>query len=128
VLSRVNDEQAGKVVPVIKLAKAIVANLPDSNRISGYHAESLAVKIFRAYTGPHDFKTMLRHYFEQAAIHSRTPIKDSTGQSVHVDDYLGKENSLERRIVSDAFSRVARRMANADLIQSVEQWTNLFDA
>jgi hypothetical protein len=127
ILSRVNDEQAGKVVPVIKLAKAIIANLPDSNRITGYHAESLAVKIFRGYTGPRDYKAMLHHYFEQAAIHSRAPIKDSSGQSVHVDDYLGKEGSLERRIVSDAFARVARRMTNADLLQSVDQWASLFE-
>jgi hypothetical protein len=127
ILSRTNESQGGKLVPTIKLAKAIIANMPDSNRITGYHAESLGVKIFRNYAGPRDYKNMLKHYFEQAATHSRAPIRDSTGQSVHVDDYLGREGSLERRIVSDAFARVARRMTNADVAQSVTQWTTLFE-
>jgi hypothetical protein len=127
VLSQVNEEKGRKVVPVIKLAKAIIANFPESTKLTGYHAESLAVAAFRSYAGPLTHKTMLRFFFERGASLVRSPIKDRTGQSVHVDDYLGGEGSLERRIVSDYFARISRRMALADSAQSVDQWKRLFE-
>jgi len=126
VLTRVNEQRGGKVVPVIKLAKGIIASLPESRQITGYHTESLAVNIFRDYRGPLNHKAMLRHFFAEAAERVKAPIRDRTGQSVHVDDYLGRENSLERRILSDAFARIVRRMNNADAATSVEQWLSLF--
>jgi hypothetical protein len=126
VLTQVNQEKAGKVVPVVKLAKAIVGSLPERHRISGYHAESLAVALFRNYTGPLQSKEMLKHFFAEGAKRLNEPIRDRTGQSVHVDDYLGPSGSLERRIVSDAFARVGRRMNNADASGSTDEWRNLF--
>ena len=42
------------------------------------------------------------------------PISDSTGQSIHVDDYLGSRSSNSRRMVSDSLSQISRRMNNAD--------------
>lgn len=126
-LTRVNQEQGRKVVPVIKLAKAIIDGLPEKHRISGYHAESLAIEAFKTYQGQRDLKRMLKSYFEQASTLVRQPIRDKTGQSIHADDYLGVANSLERRIVSDAFSRVSRRMSNADNAASIEEWSKLFD-
>ncbi|MCC7004142.1 MAG: nucleotidyltransferase [Gemmatimonadaceae bacterium] len=126
ILTRVNGENAGKVVPVVKLAKAIVGELPERQRISGYHAESLAVKVFRDYDGPKTLKDMLRHYFEASKDAVLSPIRDRTGQSVHVDEYLGRERSLERRVVSDAFDRIARRMAAADSSVDASVWGGLF--
>jgi hypothetical protein len=126
-LTDVNSRVGGKVVPVVKLAKAIVANLPEQHRVSGYHTEALAVSIFSAYTGPQMIKDMLKHFFTEAANRVQAPIRDKTGQSRHVDDYLGKEGSLERRLVSDAFSRIARRMSNADTGRRVEPWTDLLE-
>ena len=125
-LSGVNEAKGGKVVPVIKLAKAIVATLPEQQRVSGYHAESLAVEMFGDYTGPYTLKAMVKHYFEEGARRVLTPIRDSTGQSVHVDDALGAANSLERRRVSDALARIARRMGNADAAGTLEGWQGLF--
>lgn len=126
VLTRTNQQAGSKVVPVIKLAKAIIGNLPEKHQISGYHAESLAVEIFKNYVGEQKPKAMLKYYFEQASQFVREPIRDRTGQSVHVDDYLGTSNSLERQIVSDAFSRVYRRMNNADNANSIDEWNKLF--
>ena len=126
VLTQINQEKAGKIIPVIKLAKAIINNLPERHQISGYHAESLAVDLFRNYKAELKTKDMLKHYFAEGAQRVLRPIKDRTGQSVHVDDSLGSENSLERRIVSDAFSRIARRMNNADAAGRLEDWKNLF--
>jgi CRISPR/Cas system-associated exonuclease Cas4 (RecB family) len=126
VLTRTNQQAGGKVVPIVKLAKAIIVNLPEKHRISGYHAESLAVEIFKNYSGEQKPKVMLEHYFQQASLLVQQPIRDRTGQSVHVDDYLGAPNSLERQLVSDAFSRVYRRMNNADNAGSIDQWHKLF--
>lgn len=126
VLSQVNQDNAGKVIPVVKLAKAIIANLPERHQISGYHAESLAVELFRNYKDKLRTSDMLKHFFTEGAQRILRPIKDRTGQSVHVDDSLGAENSLERKIVSDAFSRIARRINNADAAGRLGDWQNLF--
>jgi hypothetical protein len=126
ILTKTNELKGRKVVPVIKLAKAVIATLPEKHRISGYHAESLAVQIFRSYDGDLKPRTMLKHYFREASQAVLEPIRDRTGQSVHVDDYLGASNNLERKIVSDAFGRVSRRMSNADDAGSVDEWRKLF--
>jgi hypothetical protein len=124
--TRINQQVGRKVVPVIKLAKAIISNLPEKHQISGYHAESLAIDIFKNYKEGLKPKVMLKHFFQAACQRVRKPIIDRTGQSVHVDDYLGPANSLERRIVSDAFDRVYRRLNNADNASSLDEWNKLF--
>lgn len=126
-LTKANQRLSGKLVPCIKLIKAIVGGLPEKRRITGYHTESLAINVFKEYDGPKTTKSMLRHFFERASDHVITPIKDSSGQSVHVDDYLGVANSLQRRIVADALNRIGRRIRNADGASSIERWKDLFE-
>lgn len=126
-LTKANKGMDNKLVPCIKLAKAIIGTLPDQRQITGYHAESLAIKIFRDYRREKTPRSILHHFFEQAAIHVRQPIKDSSGQSVHVDGYMGDADSLQRRIVADSFGRIARRMKNADGARSMQQWQELFE-
>jgi len=126
VLKSTNQKLGGKVIPVVKLAKGIIANLPEKHQTSGYHSESLAIEIFKNYSGSLTPKAMLKHFFSEASQRVRRPIQDRTGQSVHVDDYLGSPNSLERTIVSSAFDRVSRRMNNADSASSIEEWERLF--
>lgn len=126
-LTEVNQANRMKVIPVIKLAKAIIAGLPERQRITSYHAESLAIEVFRAYQGPYELKPMLQHYFSAAADRVLTPIRDRSGQSVHVDDYLGEERTLARRLIADTFSRIARRMRNADAAGRLDDWARLFE-
>lgn len=125
-LTKGNKAMDGKLVPCIKLVKAIVGTLPEKRRLTGYHAESLAIQVFKGYDGPKTPKAMARHFFERAPDHVKQPIKDSSGQSVHVDEYLGKANSLQRRIVADALGRIARKIRNADGARSLESWKDLF--
>ena len=125
-LTGVNQQVGNKVVPTVKLAKGIISNLADKQQISGYHAESLAVEVFRGYKGPTRSKDMLQYYFSEGAKRLLHPIRDRTGQSVHVDDYLGSPLSLERKIVSDGFSRIARKMRMADVAGSTDEWRSLF--
>ena len=46
-----NEQCGGKLVPTIKLAKAIIGELPETQRLSGYHMESLGIAAFRGYKG-----------------------------------------------------------------------------
>jgi len=124
-LSRANQNLDGKLVPTIKLAKAIVSQLPEQQRLSGYHTESLAINIFRGYQGQKTPKSMLGYFFEKAQEHVKSPVKDSTGQSIHVDEDLGPADSLPRRIIADALGRVARKIANADGAQSLDVWRQI---
>ena len=126
-LTELNTENGEKLVPTVKLAKALLSTLPEKQRVTGYHAESLAVEVFKGYDGPKTLKQMLRTFFEGAAARVLSPIRDRTGQSLHVDDYLGKEGSFERRVVADAMGRLARKIANADSRQSIDEWKSLFE-
>ena len=126
-LTSTNRKLGGKLIPCIKLIKAIVATLPEKHRITGYHTESLAINVFQGYDGPKTPKSMLSHFFEHAPEQVAQPIKDRSGQSIHVDENLGEANSLQRRVVADAFSRIARKIRNADGARSPERWKELFE-
>lgn len=126
-LTEVNQACSGKVVPVIKLFKAAVEKtLPANLKLSGYHAESLAIEVFKNYEGSRTYKDMLAHLCRTATERVKAPIKDRTGQSLHVDDYLGSENSQARNQVSSWLSRLAIRLGNADKLRSLEEWQKLF--
>jgi len=123
-----NSECGAKLVPTIKLAKAVVANFPEKYRLSGYHIESLAIAAFRNYEGVKTTSRMLPHFFEQSRDLVLAPIRDSTGQSIHVDGYLGEENSAHRRELSHVLAGIAKRMRNASSAQSKERWAELFES
>jgi hypothetical protein len=125
-LTRRNQECGNKLVPTIKLAKAINGQLPEGQRLTGYHMESLGIAAFRDYDGPKTTVAMLPHYFERARELVLSPIRDSTGQSIHVDAYLGPTGSNDRVAASHVFDRIARRMRNASAAQSTGQWLALF--
>lgn len=125
-LTRRNKECNGKLVPTIKLAKAIVGQLPDSQKLSGYHMESLGIAAFRGYKGEMTTAAMLPTFFEKARELVLSPVNDRTGQSVHVDAYLGSPNSEQRQVASHVMGRLARRMRNASAAGSTAQWLALF--
>jgi len=124
-LKEVNSLNAQKVVPIIKLAKSIISDLPEKRQVSGYHAESLAIEAFENYQGLKTPKEMLKHFFIESSKRILEPIKDNTGQSVHVDDYLGERNSVSRQIISDSFAQIVRKMQNADGSTQIELWKSL---
>lgn len=125
-LARRNAECGGKLVPVIKLSKAINGTLPEAQRLSGYHMESLAIAAFRRYEGPKTTAAMLPEFFERSRDLVRSPIRDSTGQSVHVDDYMGAADSPARQAASHVLGAIAKRMRNATAAGSLPRWRALF--
>lgn len=124
-LTQVNQSNSRRVVPVVKIFKAVNEQLPKDARLSGYHIESLAINAFKNYRGKLSYKDMLLHLSEYAVTAALSPIKDSTGQSIHVDDYLGVAGSLERQRVSIALKRTVARMKLADSEASLETWREL---
>jgi len=126
-LSKANRDTGGKVVPAVKLAKSIISSLPENRRLTGYHVEALAVAVFDQYDGPKTPKAMLKHFFKEAPSRILRPIQDATGQSLHVDDYLGAADSTQRISAATAVGRIGTRMENADLDHSTELWNAILD-
>lgn len=124
-LTATNQTLDGKLVPVIKLVKSINGTLPEQRQLTGYHIESLAINVLKAYDGPRTTKDMLMYFFAKAPEQCKTPIRDSTGQSIHVDEYLGEANSVQRLILADALSRIGRRLMNADGARSLDEWKSV---
>jgi Second Messenger Oligonucleotide or Dinucleotide Synthetase domain len=111
-LTQVNQANSQQVVPTIKLAKAVLQNLPEAQQLSGYHVEAIAVDAFRSYDGRRDRASMLVHLIRHAQQAVLRPTGDITGQSVHIDQHLGPANSDARRNVSAALGRVAPQLAD----------------
>ena len=107
-LAKVNTARDGRLVPVIKLAKAMADCFISrhSRKISGYHMESLAIDAFKGYQGPLDPKNMLNHLLGHAMEAVERPITDSTGQSRYVDEYLGPADSNLRERASTYFGQM----------------------
>jgi len=123
-LTETNKTQGGLVVPVIKLAKEIIATqIPDERQPSGYHVEALAVSTFADYTGPKTPKAMVTHLFKTASGHVVHPAEDVTGQSVAVDHLLGDAGSPHRLALSNELTGIANKMERS---QSVDDWKKLF--
>lgn len=111
-LTQVNQANGQQVVPTIKLAKAVLQNLPEAHQLSGYHVEAIAVDAFRSYEGRRDRASMLVHLIRHAEHAILRPTGDITSQSVHIDQHLGPSNSEARRNVSAALGRLASRLAD----------------
>jgi Second Messenger Oligonucleotide or Dinucleotide Synthetase domain len=123
-LTEVNQANGNAVVPTIKLAKAVIANLPEGHRLSGYHVEAIAVDAFKEYSGRRDRVSMLKHLIGHAAEAVLRPTGDITGQSVNIDGHLGVANSTQRQAISVSIGRLASALDNA---ASVNDYRNLFD-
>ena len=123
--AEVNNANNGRVVQVIKLAKAIAnchVSRP-SSKFSGYHLESLAIRAFRNYQGPQDPKTMLNHFLSHSVTAVNSPIADTTGQAGYVDEYLGPAKSRLRNRASTYFSQMR---ANVNSCTTKAKFNTLF--
>lgn len=127
-LTAVNKAQSRKVVPTIKLFKSIIdETISKSLKISGYHAESMAIEAFKNYQGSRTYKDMLTHFCREATNLVKSPIQDKTGQSLHVDDYLGAQNSPDRVKISKFLGRLTKQMESSDNLKSLTKWQEWFE-
>ncbi len=123
-LTSVNESNQRLVVPTIKLAKSLIGQFPEDQRLSGYHVEALAVEAFSHYDGPYNYADTLKRFFSYASQRVLRPIQDVTGQSVNLDDSLGSADSESRRRAASSLARITRRMESAT---SVDDWRRLLD-
>ena len=123
-LTKANQDQGGRIVPTIKLAKAILANKIGEGEVSGYHVEALAIEAFRAYSGARTPKAMVTHLVQYSGGRVMRPIHDVTEQSRYVDEYLGQANSASRRGLSSSLTELAATMEKT---QSLDVWEGLLN-
>lgn len=125
-LTRVNQGNEGQVVPTIKLVKAMLnrTTQSDRGRLHGYHIESLAIEAFENYRGPRDLESMLNRFLTVTPNLVQRPITDTTGQSRHVDGYLGREGSIDRQRAASTLRQAKNRF---DACNTVRDLGNLFD-
>ena len=125
-LTQINQANRGQVIPAVKLTKALAHRLirSDREKITGYHIESLAVEAFRNYRGPTDLKSMVKHLTNYSATAVHQPIRDSTGQSRYVDDYMGGQESAARQRAAANFGRMRDSIDNCKSQADID---NLFD-
>ena len=121
-LTKTNQDQGGQVVPAIKLTKAILANRLGEGAVNGYHVEALAIEAFQEYSGPRTPKAMLTNLVLHASQRVLRPIRDVTGQSRNVDEYLEEANSNSRRVLSRNLTDLAETMGKT---QSLKVWEGL---
>ncbi|SNT52753.1 hypothetical protein SAMN05444672_14030 [Bacillus sp. OK838] len=125
-LTNVNKANSNKLVPLIKLMKNINSTLPKHRQLSGYHLESLAIDAFKNPANtPKTYKGMVEHFCRHAERAVLNPITDSTGQSVHVDTYLGNAKSSERQRASNTFKQLLKRMEIANRANSLDAWKQI---
>lgn len=122
-LTNQNERLNGMLIPTIKLVKSLVSDLPKQQQLTGYHIESLALDAAKDYHGPMTPKVMLSFILDHTASRARTKIKDASGQSQHVDEYLGESNSARRILASQAIAGLKRRL---DAATSITQWKAMF--
>lgn len=124
-LTKRNEQCGGKLIPTLKLAKAVNGTLPEGARLSGYHIESIGVAAFRGYEGEKTTVRMLPHFFKRASELVLAPMADRTGQSVHVDENLGPTASPQRMALSHTLARIHQRMVNASAAGSRDRWMEI---
>ena len=71
-------------------------------------------------------KEMLMHLCKESSKNVKQTIKDTTGQSRHVDDYLGDSGSKARLDCSRSLVRIINTMNSANNAQDTSLWMNLF--
>lgn len=126
-LTEANKQQSGRLVPTIKLAKAMLADMPERIRPTGYHLEAMAIEAFRDYQGRAAYAPMLEHLMRESARLVLEPMRDRTKQTLYVDSYLGRSRTPERRILANTLARLAREMRVADMTRSIADWARILE-
>lgn len=123
-LTDTNKRLNGNLIPVIKVVKGAVIRRDANPYMKGYHVEALAVEIFQDYNGEQTKKAMIEYFFLKASEMVRKPIRELSGQSQYVDDYLGEIGSIERENLSNELKRISDGLAKANKSFSADDWLN----
>ena len=125
-LSEVNQRNAAKVVPVVKLYKIAQERMPEATRLTGYHVEAIAVDAFKDYSGSLEQREMFLHLARTASRVTESPLVETTGQATYVDTYLGPAGSAERIRGSENIKRMVTRLERANERCELNDWYEAF--
>lgn len=120
-LTTANKEMSQKLVPAIKLFKAINDGFPKSKQLSGYHIEAMAVEASKTHSDSNTPRDMLLHLLGFASTRVLKPIKDSTGQSEKVDSYL---DNNQRQGISKQLQNTKQYLEKSTRLAS---WKKIFE-
>lgn len=120
-LTKTNQMNGNKVVPVIKIIKKLFGSLPEKYQISGYHIESMAVEFFSTYNGRNTLYDMTKYYLDSSVKRILRPISDITGQSKTIDEDLGPINSISRQQISYHIEEIAGRFSGSDAVSVTKE-------
>jgi len=123
-LTKANQKLNNALLPTIKLVKSIISDLPKKLQLTGYHTEALAINSIKGYNGNKTIKALLENFFVKASTNVLNPLIDKTGQSTHIDDYLGKKNSRDRISISKQMAQIASRMQRA---RTLTEWEKILE-
>lgn len=116
----------GNLAVTVEFRDSEIQLLPAVRHESGFKIADFTGNNWSAIK-PVEFTSLLKYFFDKASGQVLQPIRDTTGQSIHVDDYLGLANSADRNRISKSLDRISRRMKNADGAQSIDQWRDILD-
>lgn len=122
-LTKANERTNGQLVRVVKLFKVMNDRLPSQKQLTGYHIESLALEASKGYSGPFTPRAFLSKFLEVSSKRVLSPISDPTKQTRHVDAFLGRKDSVERRNVAQTILGLKRRL---DAATSLGEWKAVF--
>ncbi len=123
-LTTANEKINNILVPSIKLYKSIVSNFSEKEQLTGYHAEAICIESIKGYRGEKTVQSTIVQLFKESSQRILNPIKDITGQSRNVDDYLGNSNSTERKAISKTLNKIANKLESA---VTVRDWSKIIE-
>lgn len=128
-LTVLNGRLDGKLIPTIKLVKGIISTFPSSYQLKGYHIENLALQVFENKVkqdfSASNLKRCVVEFFKEAPKYVKKQIKDVSGQSRYVDEYLGKKDNIKRLMVADTLERTFRQLELSDAGNLKSTWKEL---
>lgn len=110
-ITELNKKTGGKVKPVIKLTKYMLAN--NNIEVRSYHLENLAIEAYKNYTGSQTPYEMLIHLMNQSKTRVLRGMDDPSGQFERIDAHLGPRGSLKRQQLSRELRNLEARLKNA---------------
>jgi hypothetical protein len=119
-ITETNKATSGKLVPTIKLAKALCNK--EGIDVKSYHLENMALQAFNGYAGKHTLPHMLEHFFNRAKALATQSISDPCGQSADITSHL---NDQQRKDLARKFRSVEAKISHAIQSGSATDWEDL---
>lgn len=121
-LTRLNRKYGNRVKPIIKIVKYLLNK--NNVEISSYHLENIALEAFENYSGNLTYSDMVIHLLNYAKTRVLKRVSDPSGQSDHIDEYLGRSHSPNRSNLAEKIGKLESRLREAETRDDWERIVN----